>query len=266
MEQRAAWSRVGWLALLGGAGLAFAVQITAPVGVPLFDGVVVQELYRYLHPASGQSGTPSSYTATLPVNGSASPEFAAATTEQPPQAQVIALGDAFKVPAGATAVQVSLSPVDPPSVAPNGSIAGNVYRVSVTDQAGTPLAINTCEGCLSMSMRAPDGTGDATIQRFADGAWTEVQTNHGGATGLYSTNLTALGDYAIVAGATSGGGVDIVSIGIVVLALVVLVVAVAALVLPRFRPRPSGAVPTSGRSRVPSKRKGPRPPTGRKGP
>jgi len=271
VPSRAAMRRVGWLALLGGAGLTFAAQVAAPVGAPLYDGVVIQEPYRYLHPASGQPGSPSAYTDTHPVAEGTSPDFAAATTEQPPQAQLIAQVKAFKLTPGATALQVSITPVEPPSLAPRGTIAGNVYRFAVTDQTGTPLAVDpSCVGCLSMLLRAPDGTGEATLERFADGAWTTVATTHAPTTGSYSTLPSALGDFALVIG-DSGGGTNLVAVGFAGLAVLVLVLMVVVLFLPRVSSRSAraGVGPSgSGRNRIPSKRKPPRrpPPSGRQGP
>ena len=52
--------RRGWLAVLAGAVLVLAIQVAAPVGVPLYDGVVVQEPYRYLHPTGDHVGSPTS--------------------------------------------------------------------------------------------------------------------------------------------------------------------------------------------------------------
>jgi hypothetical protein len=263
------YRRLGWIALLSGASLALAVQVAAPVGVPLFDGVVVQEPYRYLHPTANQAGSPTSYAAAPAVDGGVSPAFIAATTESPPQAQLIAQRGAFEVSAGATALDVSISPIEPPPAPAGSSIAGNVYRFSVTDQAGNPLAIKSCEGCISMTLRAPDGVEAPTIKRFANGAWTDVQTLHAGTLAQYQANPTALGDYAVITEPDSGPG-PIVIVGATIVAGLLLLLlfvylrirrarAEAALNNRRRRPGTS-QIP----SRVPSKRRAPRrPPSGR---
>jgi hypothetical protein len=261
--------RLGWIALLAGASLALAVQVAAPVGVPLFDGVAVQEPYRYLHPTANQADSPASYAAAPAIDGGVSPQFVAATTESPPQAQLIAQRGAFAVPAGATALEVSISPIEPPPVPAGSSIAGNVYRISVTDQAGNPLAIKSCEGCISLTLRAPDGVEAATIKRFANGAWTDVQTLHAGTLALYQANPTVLGDYAVITVPASGPGPIVIVGGTMLAGLVLLGLFVyfrmrrnraqAALVDRRRRPGTS-QIP----SRVPSKRRAPRrPPSGR---
>lgn len=191
--------RLGWLAVLAGGVLALAVQVAAPVGVPLYDGVVVQEPYRYLHPTGDQAGSPTSFSATLQVAGAESPTVVAATSESPAQAQLIGQEGAFVLTPSATSLLVSVSPIEAPPPPEGWSIAGNAYRFSVTDQAGTALAITPCDGCISLVMRAPDGVGVASIQRYADGRWEQVETLHAGMVALYQTNPTTLGDYAVIA-------------------------------------------------------------------
>lgn len=255
--------RLGWLAILAGASLALAIQIAAPVGVPLYDGVVVQEPYRYLHPTGDQVNSPTSFSSAPAVGGGVSPLFAASTNESPPQAQLNAQKDAFEIPAGTTSLKVSISPIEPPPAPPSGSIEGNVYRFSVTDQAGTPLTIKPCQGCISLTLRAPDDVGEATIKRFADGAWSDVEAIH--SLGMYQTNPTALGDYAVITIAGEESGLD----PILILGGAALVLLLAGGALLYFRVRPAPAVPIDrGRGsvprRVPSKRRAPKgPPSGR---
>jgi hypothetical protein len=259
--------RAGWLAILAGAGLALGVQIAAPVGVPLYDGVLVQEPYRYLDPSGDQAGEPSSFGSTPALVDGASPNFAAATLENPPQAQLIARLDAFDLPSGTTSLQVSITPIEPPAPPPEGAIAGNAYRFRVTDQAGNDVPVKPCEACLSLWLRAPDGTEVATVKRFADGLWLDVETVHAGVAAMYQANPTAMGDYAVItAGAESGLDLTLIALGI---GLALVFVAFIGLMVVRARPAPAPIAPR-GRGglagRVPSKRKRPRrPPGGRSG-
>ena len=267
--------RLGWLAVLAGGVLVLAVQVAAPVGVPLYDGVVVQEPYRFLHPTGDQAGSPASFSATVQVTGSESPTVVAATTESPAQAQVIGQEGAFVLTPSATSLLVSVTPIEPPPPPEGGSIAGNVYRFSVTDQAGTALAIKPCDGCISLVMRAPDGVGVASIQRFADGAWQRVETLHAGMVALYQTNPTVLGDYAVIAMDEPAQGIDPLVIGgaAVVLVLFLGVVFLLFFVKPAPASPPgtgrggggrSGGSPSRPANRVPSKRpSGRRPPSER---
>ena len=265
--------RLGWIAILAGVGLALGVQVAAPVGVPLYDGVVVQEPYRYLHPTGSQVNAPTSYSAAPAVVDGVSPQFAAATSESPVQAQLIAQRDAFELPPGTTSLQVSVTPIEPPPAPTGWSIPGNVYRFSVTDQAGTPLPIKRCDGCVSLTLRAPDGVEAATMKRFADGSWNDVETLHAGIVAMYQTNPTVLGDYTVITVAAGGPDPILVVVGT---AIVVLILAGAFLL---FRTRREPAAPVvrrrggssgpgarPGPPRVPSKRRGSRrPPSGRAG-
>jgi hypothetical protein len=258
--------RLGGLVVVVGAGLALGVQIAGPSGVPLFDGVVVVEPYRYLHPTGAQAGEPTTATDAPAIKENVSPIFAAATEESPPQAQLIAQKDAFTLSPGATGLNVSITPVDPVAAPADGTIAGNVYRFEVTDQSGTPLPPKPCDNCRSLVLRAPEDVSEGSVVRFAAGAWTQVATFHAGTVAMYQANLDALGDYAVMTGATGGspvGGLDPLVFGGIALAAFLAIV--AGLFWYRRRPPP---VPVarlgSGRGRVPSKRKGSRrPPTGR---
>jgi hypothetical protein len=256
---------LGWLAAAIGGALALALQVASPVGVPLYDGASVVEPYRFLHPTGNQVGDPTSFTSMPTLKGNQSPVFAAATLESPPQAQLVAMEDAFSLPQGITKLMVSITPIDPPAAPVEGSIAGNVYRISVTDQAGTPLASKPCDDCRSLVLRAPETmTEEGTIRRFANGEWTEVATLHAGMISMYQANVDELGDYAVFGTATGGpGGLDPLVFGGIALAGFLAVV--AGLFWYRRRPPP---IPVArlgaGRGRVPSKRRGPRrPPSGR---
>lgn len=262
---------IGLVTIIAAAGLAFGAQVLAPVGVPLYDGVAVQEPYRYLHPAGLEPGGPSSYAKTVAVAGGSSPQIAAPTTESPPQAQLVVLPAALALPPGTTSLDVAITPVDPPGVAPGGQVAGNVYRFTITDQTGTPVAIKPCSGCISLVLRAPENTGTARLQHFANGVWTDVETVHAGIVGMYSTNPTVLGDYAVVTGgvAANGGdggggaerGLAIESYLVAGGAAVILVLLFVAALVARRRP---DVAPLPRSRAIPSKRKRPSKPPPRR--
>ena len=263
---------LGWLAIAAGLGLALAVQVREPVGVPLYDGFIVSEPYRYLHPADAdQPDDPTSASSTEDVEGAESPVFAIATDEQPPQAQLIAQSDAFELPPGTTQLAISIEPIDPPALPTSGSIAGNAYRFAVATQAGAPVAAKPgCEACLSLVLRAPDTVIDGTIAHFEGGAWVLVETFHAGTVALFQANPATLGDFAVITGEASGpggstGGLDPLLFGGIALAL--FFAAVVGLFWYRRRPPPVPVVRLGpGRGRIPSKRKAPRrPPSGRSG-
>ena len=272
--------RLGVLLVLAGSALALAIQVAAPVVVPLYDGVQIAEPYRYLHPSGDQVGDPGSTTKTEPVLEGVSPVVVAATTEIPPQAQLIAQRNAFVLTPGATSVVAEVTPIDPPAQPTTGPILGNAYRFSVTDQSGTGLRITPCDGCVSIALRAPDGGPPASVMRFVDDAWEAVPTNHGGAVALYQTNPVATGIYAVVATGDDQGGIGGILPGlledpVLLLAaggIALVFIAFIGLLFLRARPAqlPTARFPRDGSappiSRVPSKRRGSkRPPSGRSG-
>jgi hypothetical protein len=272
--------RLGVLLVLGGSALTLAIQVAAPVVVPLYDGVVIAEPYRYLHPSGDQLGDPTSSSETKTVAEGVSPVVVAFTAEIPPQAQLNAQRDAFVLTADATSIVATIEPIDPPAQPTTGPILGNAYRFSVTDQAGTELRIRACDGCVSIALRAPDGGPPATLMRFVDGAWQPVLTRHGGTVALFQTNPVATGIYAVVATGEAGGGSGGVLPGLfndplLLLAaggIALIFIAFVALLYLRARPsrvtaaefpRAGSAKPTG---RLPSKRRGSkRPPSGRSG-
>ena len=86
-------------ALAAGLSIIAVVRLATSVGSPpLYDGVVVQDTYRYLEPGPGQAGAPTSFQKSVTVPQAAGLLFAAATGESPPQAQLIAPEGSFAVP------------------------------------------------------------------------------------------------------------------------------------------------------------------------
>ena len=188
--------------LATGFVLVVAAQLIAPLrSPPLYDGVVIEEPYRYLSPPPGQPGSPTSYEQTLPLDGGASPSAVAATQESPPQAQMIADTGAFTLPLGTTNIVASIGAVLPPNAPSSGSILGNVYRFSVTNQEGTPLIASTA---VTIVLRAPSGSIQPIVARYTGSAWQELQTEHAGQQDLWLANTTQLGDLTLIGRSTSG--------------------------------------------------------------
>ena len=207
MRQRAAI-----LSLAAGLAVIVVAQVGAPLASPpLYDGVVLQDPYNYLAPAPGQKGSPTSVHSSPRVDGSTSPQFVAATTESPPQAQLIALPGAFELGAGATSLSISIEPAAAAAAPPaDRRISGNAYRFAVADQAGSALPINP--GTLpTLVLRSPDSLSGATIWRLAGATWQELPTQPSGQPGIYTTNVTELGDFALIVPVVPGAdtpGID----------------------------------------------------------
>ena len=263
LATRASDRRLGLLAMVAGLGLALGAQVAQPVGVPLYDGVVVEEPYRYLNPVGDQTGSPSDFSLNLAVTGGISPRFSAATAESPPQAQLVAQTGAFELLRSDGVLQISIAPIAPPATVPAGRrIVGNAYSFSVADEAGTELRPKPCPGCLSIHLRAPVDAGPASLMRFEAGAWVDVATNSGNIAGGYGANPSALGDYAVV---------EIIEAGVDIRTLVLggaagfIVLVAAAYVYTHRNAEPAAVGPPRGvqrarrdgvrPARIPSKRK-----------
>ena len=173
-------------------------QLVRPVEVPLFDGVVVVDPYRYLSPPPGGDGSPTSAKATLPIEAGKSPSFAVYTSEMPPQAELLAKGGELAVGPGSTSMTVTIDPIPPPASSSPEAIAGNVYRVKIVDQSGAALAIAQGQ-TITLAVRGPAGiSAHAAIARFDAGAWQQLATGPSGLQDLFISNVDGFGDFALL--------------------------------------------------------------------
>jgi len=190
--------RIGGLTAGAGVLLLIAATRLAPVWhAPLFDGVVIEDPYRYLDPPPGKPGSPTSVSETLALDQGESPQLYSGTLETPPQAQMISDRDAFQLPSGTTSIKASIAPIKPPAPVAEGRISGNVYRFSVVNQAGTNLSLLPGT-TITVVLRAPNNVANGTIIHFNGTSWDKVPTDNGGLVDLYATNATELGDYAVL--------------------------------------------------------------------
>jgi hypothetical protein len=190
--------RGGWLTLAAGLLLMLAVQLPghrAPAA--LYDGVVIEDPYRYLQPPAGAHGNPSSATASAQVESGSVGQLYTSTTEVPPQAQVIAEPGALVLPDGATSVTLSITPVAPIALPTSGRLAGNAYRISVTDQTGAAVTIRP-GSLVTLVLRADRQPRSGTIAQFVGGGWETLPSDVGGLPDLFSTNMTSFGDFGVV--------------------------------------------------------------------
>jgi hypothetical protein len=236
-----------------GAGLAVISVVTALAPAhapPLYDGVAITEPYRYLSPQPGQAGDPTSATVTSQLDKGTSPAFAAATSEIPPQAQLIVPAGAFSPAPGATAITVTIVPIAPAVAGPN---LGNAYRISAVDQAGAPVPI-TNGSQPTLVLRAPPGAAEVAIEQLVDGRWTETQTQVSGQADSFMTTVDTIGDFALEGSAPSSGfGLDpryLLAGGLIAFGVIL-----ALLVLWQGRSRPDEADPVPQRSAIPRKRR-----------
>jgi hypothetical protein len=208
---------------LGGAGgilvLGFAfitvAHVARPLGsLPLYDGAIVAEPYRFLDPppanppATPRPSDPTSSTEPMTIKNDKIPPMFAGTTESPPQAQMFTSGPVFDVPPGTATVVSTVTPVRSSVAPPNGHISGNVYHFSMATADGVEIPI-TAGKTVSVVLRIPEGEDESsvTIDWFDGQRWQPQATEPLGPTLplLYKANATQLGDFAIVvpgAGAT----------------------------------------------------------------
>jgi hypothetical protein len=191
----------GALAIAFGLALLVALNVVRPGGaLPLYDGVIVEEPYRYVNPPPEHSGSPTSAQVVLQVGGGTSPAIVAATTEDPPQAQLITAAGAFVVGPDVTSVTATITPVAG-SAAEQAAAIGNVYNLSVVDQAGN--ALNVSAGAnVTVVLRAPAvNTGGAStfaVANWNGQSWQQVPTTPGAVIDMFTGRATSLGDFAVV--------------------------------------------------------------------
>lgn len=186
--------RLAAAVLVAGLGLTWLAQAITPAPTaPLFDGVFIEDPYRYVDPPAGSDGDPFPAEYTEQVTDAAVPLLAVATAEVPPQAQIISQADAFEISSDASSITVSIVPSAPS----DPDLVGNVYTVAITDQAGTVLAIRP-GALVTLVLRAPLPDLPAQIARFDGTRWVPLPTEHGGLATLFAANIDQPGDFAVL--------------------------------------------------------------------
>ena len=184
--------------LIVGSIVVLAAQLLAPLpGPPLYDGVIPVDAYRWLSPPPGEHGGATGTSVVLAVSGSSSPLIALATNEVPPQAQLFGQPGGLTMPPGTTSLTVSITPVPPGAQPTAGHIAGNVYRVTITTQAGV-LVTAPASAEVTVILRHPDITAsDATLSLLTNGAWRPLKTDAALAASFVAV-VTTFGDFALI--------------------------------------------------------------------
>ena len=192
--------RFGAAVLAAGFGLIVVVQLVRPSGaLPLFDGLIITDPFRYLNPPPGQLGDPSSASQDITISGGRVPDLSAATDESPPQAQVFSTAGTFAAPAGATRVTFTVTPIPPPAVLPaKGHIVGNVYSFAAIADNGLVSSILHGKSA-TIVMRGPDDVSRATIEHLVGTTWKALKTESAGVQSMWLANVSSLGDFALVA-------------------------------------------------------------------
>ena len=159
---------------------AITVAPSAPHGRMLYDGLVPQPPYRWVHPPASHQGDneqPQPYTTFLPLQagGSVAAEFATDDL----QATLTLPANVVAPRAGESRARVTLTPLDPETLAPPPSgrrFDGNAYRLdAVYDASGAPVALR---GPITVVLRyAVHATTILRLDKSGDKAgWTRLPT------------------------------------------------------------------------------------------
>ncbi len=125
---------------------AAAVTPSAPHGRLLYDGLMPQPPYRWVHPPASRQGDneqPKPYTTFLPLQAGGSVPAEFATDDL--QATLTLPANVVAPRGGETRARVTLTPLDPDTLAPPPSgrrFDGNAYRMDVVyDASGAPVVL-----------------------------------------------------------------------------------------------------------------------------
>jgi hypothetical protein len=226
--------------LLAAVAALATVWVIGPATAPIYDGIgSPDQPYRYVKAPPGYKGDgkkPTTARTVVQVVGGKNRAAYVNSGEYGPQVDVYIQPGSLGVPAGATSVTVTATPLAPTAPLPKvGTIVTNVYRV--TALAGTtPVTVTgTGQRGVFIGMRAPNGNqpGPVFEHRTAAG-WQREPTTRTGNDIYQSSGVRELGDWALVklptaAKGTSGGrgvntGLLAAGIGVLVLAGVILVI------------------------------------------
>ncbi|MEZ0094921.1 hypothetical protein [Streptacidiphilus sp. EB129] len=195
---------VGCLVLLSLAWLV-TPQSSTP---PLYDGVgFPDQPYLYLVPPPGYAtkGAPSVAEDDEPVYHGTVSDLLPISQESGPQAQMEIPAARLAMPPGTTQVVAKATPVPLGTGPGDGTVWGNVYRLTVTSDRG-PVVLRDGQSPLSqVILRAPTAAqpGPTMEYRPPGGAWQQLHTTRAG-NDIYQSGLPGLGDYALVRLAAPG--------------------------------------------------------------
>lgn len=194
--KRLRWPALAALLLLGYLGSG---QV-----VPLYDGIgFPDQPYRYVRVPAGvtKHGPPARTThSTSPaLSGTNSEELAIRTAEQGPQLFLDLPPSSTQIPVAANNVTLTATPLAPDTQPADGTIDGNIYRISVASDAGSG-AFGPNVGQNLLFMRAASLKPAPPVMEYRPtpaSAWTPVHTTAGGAD-VFVISFKGAGDFALV--------------------------------------------------------------------
>jgi hypothetical protein len=189
----------GTFVLAAGALLLVLAHLVLPgQSLPLYDGFLPEDPYRFLDPPPGQWSDPGHTSQSLTLRNGKLPVIDVYTDEFPPQAQIFGIKGSFVPPRGATSFEMTIDPIKPPAPAPPGThLVGNVYRFGFTTESGMqvpPAAGNEP----SVVLRGIPHDTPTTLNQLVNGRWRPLETAPGGGT-MRMANVRSLGDFVLIA-------------------------------------------------------------------
>lgn len=254
------------LGIVGALAWTIAADISFDRGLhpvrPLYDGGAPPPPYRWVNPPAAftaDNQAPQGTTKTFDLSGERSPSQAISSEDT--QASIVFSDGGIEVPAGATAVEVTITPLDtkPLPPAPKGfAVEGNAYRFeAVYLPSREPVRFtDPCPevtSCGTVILRWPL-VGTALYRLDGDG-WTEVKDAQHLAAPSFQIygNVEGLGTY-VAAGAPVAPGGDDGFANMLALALGAVAV-IASIIAARFLParRAARAKQAAAKKRVQGK-------------
>jgi hypothetical protein len=168
-------------------------RLASPAAVPVYDGIgSPDEPYRYV----GRANAPvTTVSATAPVTGGASEGLQLKTAESGPQL-LLDLGAGALAATTASVTLTSTAVAADGTKVPQGTVDGNVYRISASH--GARLQPEQSQGFLFLRAAVMTRPDPVVVHRaLPSDPWTRVKTVRAGRD-ILSTPFLALGDYAVV--------------------------------------------------------------------
>jgi hypothetical protein len=169
---------------------------------PLYDGVgFPDQPYRYLVPPPGYATKDAPTVAEddeIVFHGTVS-DLLPVSEESGSQAQMEIPAARLVMPAGTTQVFAKATPVPPGSDPGDGTVWGNVYRLTITSDRGPVGLSGAASSASEVILRAPTAAqpGPTMEYRPPGGSWQQLHTVRAG-NDIYQSPLPGLGDYALV--------------------------------------------------------------------
>lgn len=238
--------RPGRAVLVGLVVLSLGWLLAPRWAPPVYDGVgFPDEPYRFVVRPAGAPTTkaPTSASRVVPVTKGTAGAASLSSAEQAPQVAILIPTDRLQAPAGTKQIVLRATPIRPIAAPSGGYFWSDVYDVAATDPHVT---MRNASPPATITLRAATAQRPyPSIERYANGAWTKVDTIPVG-NDIYQATLPGLGKYAVVGSSaldvsqlngasTNKGGTSTTGVIIAVAAIVGVIVLVVIAIRRRRR-------------------------------